>query len=258
MPRFSANISTLFTERDFCDRFAAAAEAGFSAVELQFPYAFAADELAARKEQAGVELVLLNTPPGNADRGERGLAALPGREREFADAFARALSYAEALSCPRIHVMAGLVPEGADPTSCRDTFIANLRMAAEKAAAQGVTILIEPINPTDMPGYFLSRQKDAHAIARETGADNIAVQMDLYHCGMSEGDVASQILHYWGGVGHFQFAGVPGRHEPDTGAMDYGALFAMIDNLGYDGWCGAEYFPANGTLEGLGWMKALG
>jgi 2-dehydrotetronate isomerase len=266
MPRFAANLSMLYPELDFLDRFEAAARDGFRAVEYLFPYAYEARELAARLKSHGLQQVLFNAPPGNWDAGEKGLACLPGRDEEFRKGIARALSYAQALACPRVHVMAGLVPQGVDRTQVQPTYIANLRWAAAQAAQQGVDILIEPINTRDIPGFFLNRQDHAHEFVTQIGAPNLKVQMDLYHCQVVEGDVAMKIRQYLptGRVGHFQIAGVPERHEPDVGEMNYAYLFDVIDEVskqcGWDGWVGCEYRPARGatpggTSAGLGWMK---
>ena len=262
MPRFAANLSMLYNDVDFLDRFAAAARDGFQAVEYLFPYAYTPEQLAALLRQHGLQQVLFNAPPGDWDAGERGLACLPGREAEFREGIARAITYAQALQCPRIHVMAGLVPQDVDPATVRATYVANVRYAAEQAAAHGIQILLEPINGRDMPGFFLSRQDQAHALVAEIGATNVKVQMDLYHCQIVEGDLAMKIRQYLptGNVGHFQIAGVPERHEPDVGELNYPYLFQLLDTLGYDGWIGCEYKPARGaaphaTRDGLGWLQ---
>ena len=262
MPRFAANLSMLYSEADFPDRFAAAARDGFKAVEYLFPYAYPAQELAARLQANGLQQVLFNAPPGDWDAGERGLASLPGREAEFHHGIAQAIDYAKALQCPRIHVMAGLVPQGADADAVRATYIANVRYAAKQAAPHGIHILLEPINGRDMPGFFLRRQDQAHALIAAIGATNVKVQMDLYHAQIVEGDLAMKIRQYLptGNVGHLQIAGVPERHEPDVGEVNYTYLFKLLDSLGYDGWIGCEYRPARGaaphaTSDGLGWLK---
>ncbi|ANY62985.1 2-oxo-tetronate isomerase [Comamonas aquatica] len=262
MPRFAANLSMLYNDVDFLDRFAAAARDGFKAVEYLFPYAYTPEQLAALLRQHGLQQVLFNAPPGDWDAGERGIACLPGREAEFREGIARAITYAQALQCPRIHVMAGLVPQDVDPATVRATYVANVRYAAEQAAAHGIQILLEPINGRDMPGFFLSRQDQAHALVAEIGATNVKVQMDLYHCQIVEGDLAMKIRQYLptGNVGHFQIAGVPERHEPDVGEVHYPYLFQLLDTLGYDGWIGCEYKPARGaaphaTRDGLGWLQ---
>jgi hydroxypyruvate isomerase len=260
MPRFSANLSFLFHEVAFVDRFAAAAAAGFRAVEFAFGYDYPERDLAARVRDHGLEQVLINTPPGDLTAGERGFGAVPGCEREFADGVAMALRYANALACPRIHAMAGIVPAQADPghrAQCRSTFVRNLRLAAREATAQGVELTIEPINHRDMPGYFLTTQAEAHAIREEVGAENLKVQMDLYHAQIVEGDLSEKIHRWLPHIGHIQIAGVPGRHEPDVGEINYYALFALLDELGYRGWVGCEYRPLNDTLSGLRWMERL-
>ncbi|MFI9779321.1 2-oxo-tetronate isomerase [Streptomyces sp. NPDC051956] len=255
MPRFAANLSTLYPEHDFPDRFAAAAADGFEAVEYLFPYAYEATELRRRLDLHGLRQVLFNAPPGNWDAGERGIAALPGREMEVRDGVERALEYAAELDCPRVHMMAGLVPQSADPAPYRATYLSNLAYAAEQAAAAGVDILIEPINGRDMPGYFLSRQADAHAVVQEVGALNLKVQLDLYHCQIVEGDLTATLRRDLptGRVAHLQIAGVPDRHEPDAGELNLRHLMAVVDELGFGGWIGCEYFPKAGTSEGLGW-----
>jgi 2-dehydrotetronate isomerase len=200
--------------------------------------------------------VLFNTVPGDFDSGDRGLAALPGREREFLDGVDTALQYARALECPRLHAMAGLVGPDADRALCRRTYVSNLREAARRCADAGVTLLIEPINTRDIPDYFLNTQADAHAIVAEVGAPNLKVQMDLYHCQIVEGDLAMKIRAHLGGVGHIQVAGVPQRHEPDLGEVHFPFLFALLDELGYAGWIGCEYRPRGDTSEGLRWLHA--
>ena len=261
MPRFAANLSMLYNDVDFLDRFACAAHDGFRAVEYLFPYAYAASDLAARLQAHGLQQVLFNAPPGDWEAGERGLACVPGREAEFKGGIAQAIAYARALQCPRIHVMAGLVPQDADAATVRATYIANVRHAAGQAAPHGIQILLEPINGRDMPGFFLNRQDQAHALIAEIGAANVKVQMDLYHCQIVEGDLAMKIRQYLptGNVGHLQIAGVPERHEPDVGEVHYPYLFQLLGQLGYDGWIGCEYRPARGaaphaTSDGLGWL----
>jgi hydroxypyruvate isomerase len=262
MPRFAANLSMLYTDLDFLDRFAAASRDGFQAVEYLFPYDFDSRQLARRLHDNGLRQVLFNAPPGDWDAGERGLACIPGREAEFAQGVERALAYARALDCPRIHVMAGLRPAGANEAALRATYIANIRHAARQAAPHGVHILLEPINGRDMPGFFLNRQDQAHGLVAEIAEPNVQVQMDLYHCQIVEGDLAMKLRQYLptGRVGHIQIAGVPERHEPDIGEIHYGYLFGLLDQLGYGGWVGCEYRPARGTAphatsQGLGWAR---
>ncbi|MFT4100094.1 MAG: hydroxypyruvate isomerase family protein [Burkholderiaceae bacterium] len=258
MPKFAANLSLMYNEHAFVDRFAAAARDGFTAVECLFPYEHPADELATRLRDHGLRQVLFNLPPGDWRAGERGLACLPGRQAEFRDALARALDYAQALRCPRLHVMAGLAPAGVERARLREVYVDNLRWACAQAAPLGVDLLIEPINTRDIPRFFLNRQDDAHAVIADVGAPNLKVQMDLYHCQIVEGDVATKIRRYvpTGRVGHMQIAGVPERHEPDTGELHHPYLFDVIDAAGFDGWIGCEYRPRAGTREGLGWFSA--
>jgi hydroxypyruvate isomerase len=246
----------MYTEHAFVDRFAAAARDGFRAVECQFPYAFASADLAAALRDHGLEQVLLNAPPGDWDRGERGLAGMPGREDEFRRGFLeQALPYAAALGCPRVHVMAGIAAAGADRARHRAAYLENLAWAVRQAPHLQLTI--EPINPRDVPGYLLNRQDDAHAVVQLVGAANLTVQMDLYHCQIVEGDVATKLRQYvpTGRVGHLQVAGVPERHEPDIGELNYPYLFDLIDTLGYAGHVGCEYRPRAGTSAGLGWWR---
>jgi len=267
MPRFAANLSMLYNEHVFLDRFAAAAQDGFSAVEYLFPYALKAQELRQRLQDNGLQQVLFNAPPGDWDAGERGLACVPGRQAEFREGFARALDYAAALSCPRVHVMAGIAPPSIDAATLQATYETNLQWAADVARPAGVEVLIEPINTRDMPGYFLNHQATAHQIVQRLGAPNLKVQFDLYHCQVMEGDLANKIRHYLptGRVGHMQIAGVPERHEPLVGELNYDYLFDTIDAVsaqcGWDGWIGCEYRPARGavpggTSQGLDWLHA--
>jgi hydroxypyruvate isomerase len=265
MPRFAANLSMLYNEHEFLDRFAAAAKDGFKAVEFLFPYACDAHELKHRLRDNGLQQVLINAPPGDWDAGERGLACLPGCESKFQTGFHTALAYADALNCPRIHVMAGLTPLGADLALIKQTYIQNIAWAAAEAQKSGRDVLIEPINTRDMPDFFLNYQSQAHQLIEHIGAPNVKVQMDLYHCQIMEGDLATKIRHYLptGRVGHFQIAGVPMRHEPDLGELNHRYLFEVIDEVsaacGWDGWIGCEYRPArgpvtNGTHDGLAWL----
>jgi len=268
MPRFAANLSMLYNEHAFLERFAAAVADGFGGVEYLFPYAFEAAHIAQRLHDHGLKQVLFNASPGNWDAGERGLACLPDRQTEFRAAVAQALDYAGALACTQVHVMAGIAPAGQSPERLRASYLANIAYAAEQAAKVGVQVLIEPINTRDFPGYFLSRQDQAHAIVAEIGLPNLKVQLDLYHCQIMEGDLATKISHYLptGRVGHIQIAGVPQRHEPSLGELNYGYLLAHIDTVsaacGWQGWVGCEYRPARGavpggTSAGLAWREGL-
>lgn len=255
MPRFAANLSMMYVEHAFLDRFAAAAKDGFDAVEYLFPYEFPAAEIAQRLADHGLQQALFNAPPGDWAAGERGLACLPGRGDEFRSGVLRAIDYAHALNCPRIHLMAGLQPKGHDRASLRDLYVENLAWAAEQD--RGITFLIEPINTRDIPGFFLNRQDHAHEIVQLSEAPNLKVQMDLYHCQIVEGDLAVKLKQYLptGRVGHLQIAGVPERHEPDLGEVNYPYLFALVDSLGYDGVIGAEYRPRAATSAGLAWFQ---
>lgn len=261
MPQFAANLSMLYQEYAFLDRFEAAAQDGFKAVEFLFPYAFAKEDIAACLRANGLQQVLFNAPPGNWDAGERGMACVPGREADFRAGMVQALEYAAALNCGRIHAMAGLAPDGATAQVLYLTYIGNLRWAAKEAAKTGREVLIEPINPRDMPGYYLNRQEVAHQVVADVGEPSLKVQMDLYHCQIVEGDLAMKLRKYLptGKVAHLQIASVPQRHEPDGGEVNYPYLFTLLDELGYQGWVGCEYRPANvqagGTSAGLGWLK---
>lgn len=264
MPQFAANLTLMYTELPFLQRFAAAAADGFTAVEYLFPYAYPAAELAARLQGNGLQQVLFNAPPAGMDlvtmaaawdAGERGTAALPARAAEFRAGVLQALDYAQALACPRIHLMSGVAPAGIAHAVLTAQCIDNLRWAAEAAAQCGCEVLIEPINPRDMPGYFLQRQDQAHALLDAVQAPNLKVLMDLYHCQIAEGDVATKLRRYLpsGRIGHVQIAGVPERHEPDLGELHYPYLFDVLDAGGYSGWVGCEYRPAADTSAGLGW-----
>ena len=255
MPRFAANLSMMYQEHDFLNRFGAAAKDGFNGVEFLFPYEHPAAEIRSRLDGAGLALALFNGPPGDWDAGERGLASLPGREAEFAQGVDTALEYARVLGNERVHIMAGLIRPGEERARHRETYVRNLARAAKQAASAGVTVVIEPINTRDIPGFFLNRQDEAHAVCAEVGAANLRVQMDFYHCQIVEGDLAMKLRKYIAGVGHVQIAGVPERHEPDTGEINYPYLFRLMDELGYAGWVGCEYRPAAATSAGLAWLR---
>jgi hydroxypyruvate isomerase len=255
MPLFAANVSFLFNELPFLHRFEAAAKAEFKAVEFLFPYEYAAEEIAARLKQHQLQNVLFNLPPGDWLTGERGIAILPGREKEFAEGVAKAIEYAKILACPRIHALAGISPINSDKQSLRNTYISNLKYAAAEFAKHQITLLIEPINTLDMPGYFLNTQAEAFAICKEIGVSNINMQMDIYHMQMMGENLAANIRRYLPYVGHIQIANVPGRHEPDQGEINYPQLFELLDNLKYQGWIGCEYKPKTTTQEGLGWFE---
>ena len=256
MLRFAANLSMMYTEHPFLERFAAAAQDGFDAVEFLFPYEHEARDIASRLREHGLTQALFNLPPGDFSRGERGIAALPGREAEFAAGVDQALAYAQATGCVRLHAMAGLASVDADRAAMRATYVANLRLAARRLAPHGITLLIEPINLRDIPGYYLNHQQVAHDIVAEVGEPNLKVQMDLYHAQIVEGDLVRRIERFLPGVGHFQIAGVPERHEPDIGEVNYAYVFERLEALGWDGFIGCEYRPRAGTSAGLGWLKA--
>ncbi|MBV9489957.1 MAG: hydroxypyruvate isomerase family protein [Verrucomicrobia bacterium] len=254
MLRFAANLTMMFNEVPFPERFAAAARAGFKGVEFLFPYDYGAQEVAQWLHENELESVLINLPPGDWAAGERGLASLPGRETEFRASVAKALEYAQALGTPRLHAMAGLCPPAAERARHRQTYLDNLRFAAEELAGHDRTLLIEPINARDMGGYFLTTQAEAHAICDEVGASNLKVQMDLYHVQITEGDLTTKLLKYLSRVGHIQIASVPERNEPDGGEVNYPYLFDVLERSGYQGWIGCEYRPRAGTEDGLGWL----
>ncbi|HWK45831.1 MAG TPA: 2-oxo-tetronate isomerase [Stellaceae bacterium] len=254
MPKFAANLSMMFTELDFLDRFEAAAANGFEAVEFLFPYEYPAAEIAARLEANGLVQALFNMPPGDWASGMRGLAALPGREADFAATLDTALAYAEALGCRKLHCMAGILPAGVERARAFDTYVKNLALVAEHMAAAGILVVIEPINTRDMPGFFLNRSGEARQVIETVGAENLKLQFDLYHCQIMEGDLAIHIRDTADITGHIQIAGVPERHEPDIGEINYPYLFQAIDTSGYEGWIGCEYRPRGPTVAGLGWF----
>jgi len=254
MPKFAANLSFLFTDMPFLDRFEAAAKAGFKAVEYLFPYEWPAEEIASRLKANGLTQALFNLPPGDWSKGERGLASLPGREAEFEAAVAKGLEYAEVLGCRRLHAMAGLRHHGAS----RSVYVQNLRKAAKMAAGTGVDILVEPINTRDIPGFFLNTSGEARAVIYEVGEPNLGLQFDIYHRAIQEGDIATALCEFAPLIKHIQIASPPDRGEPDDGEVNYAYLFRSIDAMRFDGWVGCEYKPRRTTLEGLGWAKKLG
>jgi 2-dehydrotetronate isomerase len=258
MPKFASCLMMMFTEHPLPDRIAAAADVGFTGVEIQRPYDQDLDDLATKLDRAGVECTLLNTPYGDSEATKFGRAAIPGEEAAFLDDLTLAMDSADALGCTRIHVMSGTMPADANPADHRATLVSNMREASDRAAERGITLHLEPLNHTDNPGYFLVGQAMGHAIADEIARDNVKVQFDLYHTQMAEGFVSDKIETYLAKSAYIQFAGVPGRNEPDHGEMNHPFLFYMIEAAGYDGWLGAEYKPRTGTLEGLGWAKPYG
>ena len=260
MPRFAANISTLYPEHSLLDRVGAAARDGFAAVEVQSPYAVKAPDMQRAVREARVELVRMKAPQGNMDAGERGLAALLGREDEFDASIAEAVDYVRTVAAPRVHVMAGIPAAGTDPAEAEAAFIRNVRYACAAFAPHGIRVLIEPINTRDMPGYFLTTPEQAAAIIQRVGAENLSMQFDVYHAQIMVGDICKRLERYFALIGHVQIAGVPERHEPDTGEINYPAVFQHLDRLGYAGWIGCEYRPARGTAPGgtsagLGWLR---
>ena len=259
MPKFAANLSFIFQEHDFLDRFEAAQRAGFKGVEFLFPYDLAPPgEIAARLNDNGLAQVLFNLGQGNWEAGERGITALPGRQDDVRRAVDNALRYADALGCRQLHVMAGLVPEGADARAYEDTFVGNLAYVAEALGREGIRALIEPLNTIDNPGYLLSTAGQAQRVIETVGSDNLLLQYDFYHRQIMEGSLAAGFAQHRSIVAHIQVSGVPGRHEPDVGEINYPYLFDMLDAAGYEGWIGCEYRPKAGTLKGLGWLEPYG
>ena len=258
MPKFAANISMMFNEHAFLDRFGAAAACGFNGVELLFPYEFPIDEVASALKGAGLTQALFNMPPGNWAEGERGMACIPGREREVMAGAEKALRYAEALDCKTLHLMAGMAPKDIAADRLEATLATNLGTVAKLYAAQRITVVIEPINQRDMPGFFLSYQDQARRVVERSGALNARIQMDLYHCQIMEGDLTRRLERQIAQIGHVQVAGVPDRHEPSEGEVNFPDLFNSLDRLGYDGWVGCEYRPRGRTEDGLAWANTYG
>ena len=253
MPRFAANLTMLFTEVPFLDRFERAAKAGFDAVEFLFPYAYAAEEIRQRLDAYRLKLVLHNLPPGDWDAGERGIACHPDRVPEFRAGVAKALVYAKALGVGQLNCLAGKALVGVGDDVLRQTFVENLRFAAVELEKAGLRLLIEPINTFDIPGFYLNRTAQALSILDDVGADNAFVQYDIYHAQRMEGELAATMQQYLPRIGHMQLADNPGRNEPGTGEINYPFLFAHLDRIGYDGWIGCEYKPATSTEAGLNW-----
>jgi len=256
VPKFAANLSMMFNEHDFPNRFAAAAKAGFDAVEFLFPYDYSPAEVAQWHKENNLKNVLFNLPPGDWAAGERGIAALPGREAEFRTGVAKAIEYALALGTPQLHMMAGLVPAGSDMAIHRKTYFENMKFAAQALAKHNLNLLLEPINTRDMPGYFLNTQVQAHELRVESGEPNVKVQMDFYHAQIMEGDLAETFKKYFKDIGHTQIASVPKRNEPDDGEVNYPYLYQLLDEMGYEGYVGCEYRPKGKTEDGLAWFKA--
>jgi hydroxypyruvate isomerase len=257
MPRFAANLTMLFTEVPFLDRFARAAAAGFSAVEFLFPYPYAVGDLRAALDRHRLSLVLHNLPAGDWDAGERGIACLPGRTEEFRAGVETAIRYAQALGVPRLNCLVGKTPPGEDPARVHATLVDNVRHAANALDAVGLQLLVEAINPFDIPGFHLTTTAQVLALLDEVGSPNVRVQYDIYHAQRAEGELAGTLSRHLARIGHVQLADNPGRHEPGTGEINYPFLFAHLDRIGYDGYIGCEYKPAGVTEAGLGWMTAL-
>jgi len=255
MPKFNANLSMMFNEVDFLDRFGAAARAGFKGVEFLFPYAYDKHQLADVVAKHQLQVVLFNMPPGNWDAGDRGLACDPARKGEFQDIVGKAIDYARALNCPRVHCMAGLKPRGANDEMMREAYIANLRFAGGELAKHNLTLLIEAINTRDIPGFYLNYSAQAFDIMHYANVPNLRFQYDIYHMQIMEGDLALTMEKHLDQIGHMQLADTPGRHEPGTGEINYPFLFQHLDKIGYQGWIGCEYRPAAKTEDGLGWVK---
>jgi len=255
MPRFAANLTLLFSEVPFLERFGAAARAGFGAVELVSPYEHPPEEVARAARDARVEVAVFNLPAGDWGRGDRGMACDPGRAAELREGVERALDYAGAHGCTRLHCMAGIRPAGVDEGALRDAYLASLRFAGRALAARGLTLLVEGINTRDMPGYYLSTSRQAFELMDAAGVPNLYYQYDVYHMQIMEGDLAATLERRIGRIGHVQIADPPGRHEPGTGEVNFGFLLRHLDRLGYRGWVGCEYRPRAGTEAGLSWME---
>ena len=255
MPKLAANVSMLFAELPFLERFSAAARAGFRAVEYQYPYEWSASEVAAAARDAGVPVVLHNMPTGDAARGERGTASLIGREQRFREDLERAIEYARAARCPNLHLMAGVVPPGADRGAMHATYVSNLRWAGQRLAREGMRALIEPLSERTVANCFLRSSAQAAQVLDEVAASNVLLQYDLFHMQLMEGNLALTIERLLPRIGHLQIADVPGRNEPGTGEINFDFLFAHIDRLGYAGWIGCEYNPLGDTGEGLKWAR---
>jgi hydroxypyruvate isomerase len=257
MPKFAANLTMMFNELPFLDRFRAAAEAGFRGVEYLSPYEFPVDMIAGELAKCGLTNVLFNLPAGNWATGERGTTCLPGREQEFRQGLELAIQYAKHLGTTKLHAMAGVVPSGISPDHARTTYISNLKCATAELAKHGISLLIEAINTRDLPGFFLTTQAQSYAILKDVGAENLQMQMDLYHMQIMEGDLATKLTQYAPHCGHVQIASAPKRNEPDTGEVNYAFLFEHLDAIGYSGWVGCEYRPAGSTVDGLNWFRNL-
>ena len=258
MTRLAANLSMLFTEHAFLDRFAAAAQAGFKAVEFLFPYAFEVKQIAEKLQENNLQLVLHNLPAGNWEAGERGIACHPDRVEEFRQGVDVAIAYATALNVTQLNCLVGIRPANVSAEQAEQTLLANLRYAADKLKAANISLLIEAINTFDIPGFFLSGTQQTLELIRATGSDNIFVQYDIYHMQRMEGELINTIKNNLAMIKHIQLADNPGRFEPGTGEINYRTILAALDDMGYQGWVGCEYKPQNGTVAGLGWIKSHG
>ena len=257
MPKFSANLTFLFNELPFMERFEAAAKAGFKAVEYMAPYPYPADEIKAALQANDLVQALFNLPTGDWDHGERGMACIPGREAEFKEGVAKAIGYAQALDCRKINCLSGKLPVGVPRDVATATMIGNLKFAAAELKRYGIMLVTEPINSFDIPGYFVNRTSEALSILDAVGSDNLLVQYDVYHAQRMEGELGNTLTNYLSRIGHIQIADNPGRNEPGTGEINYAWILKHIDAIGYDGWVGCEYKPKTTTVEGLDWMKAF-
>jgi hydroxypyruvate isomerase len=255
MPKLAANLSTLFKERPFLERFAAAAACGFRGVEYQYPYEWPAQDIAASARKAGVQVVLHNMPRGDAGRGEHGTACLPGREQRFRDDLEVAIEYARAVGCPRLHCMAGIAPSGSDRETVHRTYVQNLKFAAQRLAREGMQVMIEPLSARTVAGCFLASSAQAAGVLEELAVDNALLQYDLFHMQIMEGNLAETLERLLARIGHIQLADVPGRHEPGTGEINFDFLMRHIDRIGYSGWIGCEYNPLGDTVQGLKWAQ---
>lgn len=255
MLRFAANLSLLFAERPFLDRFAAARACGFAAVEIQFPYAFERAQLAEVVLTSGVEVVLHNLPAGNWAAGERGIACHPQRMAEFQDGVGLAIDYAQSLGCPRLNCLAGIMPDGVEAAQARRALIENLRFAAEATRRVGIELLLEPLNTRDVPDFFIDTPRAGFELIAEVGSDNLRLQYDIYHAQIMAGDLARTLQTHLLQIGHIQLADVPGRHEPGTGEINFDFLLRHLDAIGYAGWIGCEYLPAGRSEDSFDWMK---
>lgn len=255
MPKFSANLSFLYADLPFLDRFAAAAKDGFRAVEYVGPYGFPAEDVAAALKSDGLTQALFNLPAGNWDGGERGIGCLADRVVEFQAGVETAIRYAQALGCDKVNCLAGIAPAGTTADERDAVLVANLKYAAPRLASAGIKLLLEPINLRDIPGFHLSTTHHAERLLDAVGSDNLFIQYDVYHTQVMQGDLVPTYARLKDRIGHVQVADNPGRNEPGTGEISYGFVLSELDRLGYDGWVGCEYKPKAGTSAGLGWMK---